>query len=118
MPVHEPVMTREVLTYLMPERGGVFVDCTVGLGGHAKAILEAGAARVIGLDRDPEALVIAAQTLDAWRDEVDLVHSDYRSINKVLDQRQLPRIDGALADLGMSSFQLQAAGRGFSFQRE
>src|SRR5713226_7536527 len=115
---HEPVMTREVLAYLAPENGGVFVDCTVGLGGHAKAMLEAGATRVIGLDRDAAALAIAARTLEAWRDRVDLVHSDYRAIESVLDQRGIERIDGALADLGMSSFQLDAGGRGFSFQRE
>jgi 16S rRNA (cytosine1402-N4)-methyltransferase len=111
-------MTREVLAYLAPENGGVFVDCTVGLGGHAKAMLEAGATRVIGLDRDAAALAIAARTLEAWRDRVDLVHSDYRAIESVLDQRGIERIDGALADLGMSSFQLDAGGRGFSFQRE
>ena len=56
MPLHEPVMTREVLAFLQPENGGVFVDCTVGMGGHALALLEAGATRVIGLDRDPAAL--------------------------------------------------------------
>jgi 16S rRNA (cytosine1402-N4)-methyltransferase len=118
MPAHEPVMTREVLAYLAPERGGVFVDCTVGLGGHAKALLESGATGVIGLDRDPAALEIAAHTLDAWRDRVELVHSDYRSLPAVLDRRGVARVDGALADLGMSSLQLEAAGRGFSFQRE
>src|SRR3954469_13772565 len=114
-PFHEPVMTREVLAYLAPERGGVFVDCTVGLGGHSKALLEAGAGRVIGLDRDPAALAIAAQTLDAWRDRVDLVHSDYRTIPAVLEQRGVSSVDGALAALGMSSLQLEAEGRGFSF---
>ena len=115
---HEPVMTREVLAYLAPENGGVFVDCTVGLGGHARAMLEAGATRVIGLDRDAAALALTARTLDAWPGRVDLVHSDYRAIESVLDQRGIERIDGALADLGMSSFQLDAGGRGFSFQRE
>jgi 16S rRNA (cytosine1402-N4)-methyltransferase len=118
MPFHEPVMTREVLAYLAPERGGVFVDCTVGLGGHSKALLEAGATRVIGLDRDPGALVLAADTLAAWRDRVELVHSDYRRLGAVLDGHGIDRIDGALADLGMSSYQLEAEGRGFSFQRE
>ena len=118
MPVHEPVMTREVLAYLAPEKGGVFVDCTVGLGGHATAILEAGATRLIGMDRDPAALAIAAEALGAWCDRVDLVHSDYRAIESVLEHRGIARIDGALADLGMSSFQLEAEGRGFSFQRE
>ena len=118
MPLHEPVMTREVLAFLQPERGGVFVDCTVGMGGHALAMLEAGASRVIGLDRDPAALVIAAETLGAYRDRVELVHSDYRAIESVLDARGIDRIDGALADMGMSSYQLEAEGRGFSFQRD
>src|SRR4029079_19230239 len=118
MPFHEPVMTREVLAYLAPERGGVFVDCTVGLGGHSKALLEAGATRVIALDRDPGALVLAADTLAASRARVEFVHSDYRRIGAVLDGRGIDRIDGALADLGMSSYQLEAEGRGFSFQRE
>ena len=118
MPLHEPVMTREVLAFLQPERGGVFVDCTVGMGGHALAMLEAGATRVIGLDRDPAALAIAAQTLSPYRDRVELVHSDYRAIESVLDARGIDRIDGALADMGMSSYQLEAEGRGFSFQRE
>mgnify|MGYP001301382911 CR=1 FL=1 len=63
MAVHEPVMTREVLEYLAPGKSGVVVDCTVGLGGHAKAIMEAGASRLIGMDRDPAALVIAAVAL-------------------------------------------------------
>ena len=118
MPLHEPVMTREVLAFLQPEKGGVFVDCTVGLGGHALAMLEAGATRVIGLDRDPAALAIAAETLSAFRDRVDLVHSDYRAIESVLDARGIARMDGALADMGMSSHQLEASGRGFSFQRD
>jgi 16S rRNA (cytosine1402-N4)-methyltransferase len=115
---HEPVMTREVLAFLQPERGGVFVDCTVGLGGHAKAVLDAGATKVIGLDRDPAALVIAADTLAGFGDRVELVHSDYRAIESVLDARGMRAVDGALADLGMSSYQLEAEGRGFSFQRE
>ena len=118
MTLHEPVMTREVLAFLRPERGGVYADCTVGLGGHARAMLEAGASRVIGLDRDADALAIAAQTLDAYRDRVELVHSDYREIDAVLDARGIARVDGALADMGMSSYQLSAEGRGFSFQRE
>ena len=118
MPLHEPVMTREVLAFLQPEKGGVFVDCTVGLGGHARAMLEAGASRVIGLDRDPAALVIAADALRAYGDRVELVHSDYRAIESVLDARGIDRVDGALGDMGMSSYQLEAEGRGFSFQYE
>jgi 16S rRNA (cytosine1402-N4)-methyltransferase len=118
MAVHEPVMTREVLSYLAPENGGTFVDCTVGLGGHAKAMLEVGATRVIGLDRDRAALAIADQTLAAWSERVELVHSDYRAIDTVLESRGARLVDGVLADLCMSSLQLEAEGRGFSFQRE
>ena len=118
MPFHEPVLTREVMSLLRPERGGVFVDCTVGMGGHARALLEAGATKVIGLDRDPAALAIAAETLSAYGDRVELVHADYRSIERVLDARQLAGVDGTLTDMGMSSFQLEAEGRGFSFQRD
>jgi 16S rRNA (cytosine1402-N4)-methyltransferase len=117
-PRHEPVMVNEVLAFLEPVRGGVFVDCTVGLGGHTRALLAAGTSRVIGLDRDPAALAIAADTLREFGDRVELAHSDYRQFDTVLDARGIRAIDGALADLGMSSFQLEAEGRGFSFQRE
>ena len=118
MPFHEPVLLREVMSLLRPERGGVFVDCTVGMGGHARALLEAGATKVIGLDRDPAALAIAAETLGAYGDRVELVHADYRSIAQVLEARQIATVDGTLADMGMSSYQLEAEGRGFSFQRD
>ena len=111
-------MTAEALQFLQPERGGLFVDCTVGLGGHARALLEAGATRLIGLDRDQDALARARETLAPWADRVDLVHSDYRSIADVLDARRVIAIDGALADLGVSSLQFDSPGRGFSFQRD
>ena len=116
--VHEPVLTAEVLDWLRPARGGVFLDCTVGLGGHARALLEAGAARVIGLDRDRDALSRAAETLRPFGERVELVHADYRAFEGVLDARGLASVDGALADLGVSSLQLDAPGRGFSFQRD
>ncbi len=116
--LHEPVMTREVIAFLQPEKGGIFVDCTVGMGGHALALLEAGATRVIGLDRDPAALRIAAETLNKYRDRVELVHSDYRAIAAILEARGIERVDGTLTDMGMSSYQLEAEGRGFSFQRD
>jgi len=111
-------MTAEVLRYLQPERGGTFVDCTAGLGGHARAVVDAGATRLIGLDRDPDALAIAAEALAPWRDRVELVHADYRSLPDVLDRLGVTLVDGTLADLGVSSLQLDAPGRGFSFQRD
>jgi 16S rRNA (cytosine1402-N4)-methyltransferase len=115
---HVPVMTADVLQYLQPARGGLFVDCTVGLGGHARALLEHGAARLIGLDRDRDALARAREVLAPWGDRVELVHADYRDLDGVLDVRGVAGIDGALADLGVSSLQLDGTGRGFSFQRD
>jgi 16S rRNA (cytosine1402-N4)-methyltransferase len=118
VPEHIPVMTAEAMRYLQPERGGVFLDCTVGLGGHARAMLEAGATRVIGFDRDLDALARAEATLAPWAAQVELVHSDYRAIDAVLKSRHVAEIDGALADLGVSSLQFDDPGRGFSFQRD
>ena len=114
---HEPVMTAEVVTALDPSRGGLFVDCTVGAGGHARALLQAGAERLLGLDRDAEALPAAAAALRPWADRVDLAHADFRTLDDVLAERGIGGIDGgALADLGLSSLQLDGAGRGFSFR--
>lgn len=115
---HIPVLAAESLEQLRPDRGGLFVDCTVGLGGHARALLEAGATRVIGLDRDLDALAAARSALAPWSARVELVHADYRSIDDVLDRRGVSVIDGALADLGVSSMQFDSAGRGFSFLRD
>jgi 16S rRNA (cytosine1402-N4)-methyltransferase len=118
LPQHIPVMTAEALQFLAPERGGVFVDCTVGLGGHSRAMLEAGATRIIGLDRDTAALAHARQTLAPWAAKAELVHSDYRAIDAALDGLNIALVDGALADLGVSSMQFDEPGRGFSFQRD
>ena len=118
MTTHEPVLVAETLALLQPERGGTFVDCTVGLGGHARALLEAGADRVIGLDRDQDALARAQAALAPWAARVDLVHADYRTVAEVLAARGLAAVDGALADLGVSSMQLDDASRGFSFRHD
>jgi len=115
---HEPVMVAEVLEALAPSRGGLFVDCTAGLGGHTRALLEAGAAEVLALDRDPAALALAREALAPYGARVTLVHADYRDLARVLDERGIVAVDGALADLGVSSMQLGADGRGFSFQRD
>ena len=117
-PVHTPVMVSEVLEHLAPQRGGIFVDCTVGLGGHARALIEAGASRVIGLDRDPEALARSRDALAGFGAQVELVHCDYRELTDVLAARGVTGVDGVLADLGVSSMQLDAPDRGFSFKRD
>jgi|GraSoiStandDraft_8_1057269.scaffolds.fasta_scaffold63321_2 16S rRNA (cytosine1402-N4)-methyltransferase len=115
---HEPVMVAEVLEHLEPSRGGLFVDCTVGLGGHARALLTGGASRVIGLDRDPAAVDAARKALEEFGDRVEVVHADYRQISAVLDERGVAKVDGVLADLGVSSMQLDEPGRGFSFRHD
>jgi 16S rRNA (cytosine1402-N4)-methyltransferase len=115
---HEPVMVPEVVELLAPSRGGLFVDCTAGLGGHSRALLEAGASRVLGLDRDPKALALARDVLAGFGDRVELVHADYRELDRVLDERGIERVGGTLADLGVSSMQFDAEGRGFSFRRD
>lgn len=116
--LHEPVLRAETVELLEPAGRGLVVDCTVGTGGHAAALLEAGADRVVGLDRDAEVLPLARRRLAAWKDRVDLVHADYRGLDDVLDRLGVERVDGALADLGCSSVQLEAEGRGFSFRRD
>jgi 16S rRNA (cytosine1402-N4)-methyltransferase len=115
---HEPVLVAEVLALLAPSRGGLFVDCTVGLGGHTQALLEHGASRVLGLDRDAAALDYARERLQPFGERVELVHADYRRLDEILAARNLPPVDGLLADLGISSMQLDAPARGFSFRRD
>ena len=115
---HEPVMVTEVLDMLTPSRGGLFVDCTVGLGGHARALLEGGATHLVALDRDAAALGRAQEVLAPFGERVTFVHADYRDLPNVLDARGWSHVDGALADLGVSSMQLDADGRGFSFRRD
>jgi len=112
-------MPREVLDLLAPERGGTYVDATVGLGGHAERILEASEeSRLIGIDRDAESLALAAKRLERFGDRVSLVHDDFRNLPAVLEAQGAGPIAGLVADLGISSHQLAADGRGFSFLRD
>lgn len=121
---HTPVLVTEALRYLAPERGGVFVDCTVGLGGHAEALLEAAeGARLVGVDRDPAALERAARRLERFGERVRLVagrFSELRSLLAMVADRDgsIGRVAGVLADLGVSSLQLDTPDRGFSFRFE
>jgi len=94
------------------------VDCTVGLAGHARVLLQHGVQRLVGIDRDPAALPLAQEVLREFGDRVELVHADYRELGAVLEARGLTTVDGILADLGVSSMQLDGEGRGFSFRRD
>jgi 16S rRNA (cytosine1402-N4)-methyltransferase len=117
-PSHDPVLLEEAVLFLRPERGGTYVDCTLGLGGHTEALVSRGAARVIGIDRDAEALAIAKERLGPVAGRVELVHADYRTLPAVLSKRGITAVDGILADLGVSSLQFESEGRGFSFRRD
>jgi 16S rRNA (cytosine1402-N4)-methyltransferase len=117
-PIHQPVLVHEVVEWLRPAGGGVFVDSTLGLGGHTRALLEAGATRVIAIDRDRSAIALAMARLGDLAARVDAVHADYRELPAVLDGRAVERVQGVVADLGVSSMQLDAEGRGFSFRRD
>ena len=117
--MHAPVLVAEVISHLAPARGGLFVDCTLGAGGHTRALLEAGASRVLAFDRDRSAIALATDNLADLRDRVEVVHADYRNLEDELDARGLTHIDGGiLADLGVSSMQLDDAARGFSFRAD
>ncbi len=116
---HVPVLLREVVAALEPARGGVFVDATLGLGGHAEALLEASdRVRVVGIDRDPEALAVARERLARFGDRLVTVQGRHEEVAAHLDALGIARVAGVLADLGVSSLQLDRAERGFSFMRE
>ena len=116
---HRPVLLRETIELLAAERGGLFVDCTVGLGGHSEAILQASPdTQVLGIDRDEEALELAGQRLAHYGSRFRVVHADFRELTRVLATAKVRQVHGVLADLGVSSLQLDSPGRGFSFRYE
>ena len=118
-PVHVPVMRDRVVALLAPaltKPGAVFVDATVGLGGHSAAVLESiPTCRLVGLDRDTAALAIARERLAAWADRVTLVHAVYDAMPEVLADLGIASVQGILFDLGVSSMQLDEAERGFAY---
>jgi 16S rRNA (cytosine1402-N4)-methyltransferase len=116
---HTTVMRDEVVRALMPRAGRTYVDATLGGGGHTVAILEAEPkARIIGLDRDPVAIAAAEERLAPVADRVMFVRSAFSQIRQQLDALSIDRVDGVVADLGVSSPQLDDAERGMSFRRE
>lgn len=114
---HTPAMPEEVLAYLRPERGGTFLDATVGGGGHAARLLEASpAVRVIGIDQDPEAIEAARARLAAYGDRVELIEANFRDLDRIQATTDIHDLAGALLDLGVSSHQIDTQARGFSFR--
>src|SRR5439155_4088420 len=116
---HRPVLLRETIELLAAERGGLFVDCTVGHGGQSEAILQASPdAQVLGIDRDDEALELARKRLAQYGSRFRAVHADFRNITRVLAEAKVKQVRGILADLGVSSLQLDSPSRGFSFRHD
>ncbi len=114
---HRPVLLQETIQFLAPERGGLFIDCTVGLGGHCEAILESSSeTRVLGFDRDAEALRSASERLARFGDRFRGIHEDFRAVDRVLNELDEHEPVGLLADLGVSSLQFDSPTRGFSFR--
>src|ERR1044072_642950 len=114
---HRPVLLEETLKFLAPERGGLFVDCTVGLGGHSEAILKSSPdTRVIGMDLDPAALAYTRQRLAPFGDRFHAFQANFRAINAVLQQADERDPNGILVDLGVSSLQFDSPERGVSFR--
>jgi len=119
-PAHEPVMLAEVLEGLAVRPGGNYVDATVGLGGHAAAILDAASprGRLLGVDRDPQAIDVSRERLARFGARAVIVHGEFGDLERVATEAGFHDVDGVLLDLGLSSMQLDAPGRGFAFQRD
>ena len=116
---HVPVMSTETIKYLNPKSDGIYIDGTIGAGGHANQILSmlSPKGRLIGIDRDEEALKICEKRFSSFKNLVSLHHNSYENIKKILDELGIQKVDGMLLDLGLSSLQLNSESRGFSFKK-
>ena len=117
---HVPVMPNEVLSHLNILKDGIYLDGTIGLGGHAKMILSQLSAKghLIGVDRDEEALRICKKSLSSNNSSLSLLNQSYHNINSILDYLEIEKVNGILLDLGISSLQLDSLDRGFSFNND
>ncbi len=115
---HTPVLLPQVLTALAPKDGGLYIDCTFGAGGYTRAILDAANCRVLALDRDPDAVASGRSFIQEFGDRIALVESRFAELADVAEAQGFSPADGVVFDLGVSSMQLDEAGRGFSFMRD
>ncbi|MFA5157927.1 MAG: 16S rRNA (cytosine(1402)-N(4))-methyltransferase RsmH [Patescibacteria group bacterium] len=114
---HQPVLLKEVLDYL-PSKTGIFVDGTLGGGGHTKTLLEKSQMKVIGIDQDLEAIFAAKKNLGVFADRIEFVHDNFSNLPEILQSKKINKVDAILLDLGVSSYQLDNKARGFSFQED
>lgn len=115
---HIPVMLREVIDALAPREGGIYIDGTFGRGGYSRALLEAGAGQVVGIDRDPDAIAAGQSMIRDFAPRLCLLHGTFGDMHDLLAQEKIEAVDGVTLDLGVSSPQLDEAERGFSFQED
>ncbi|MBL4904014.1 MAG: 16S rRNA (cytosine(1402)-N(4))-methyltransferase RsmH [Desulfocapsa sp.] len=118
--IHCPVLPAEVLSFLAPKNDGIYVDGTLGLGGHTEAILKNSGphGRVIAFDWDAAAIEKSRERLKSFGDRLTIVRRNFSEIAEGLDEIGIDKVDGILIDIGLSSLQLDMGGRGFSFQRD
>ncbi len=118
--IHRSVMTQEVIEFLCPSPGGVYLDATAGMGGHCEAILrnEPRIKRLIAMDWDQEALAIARERLKEFQEKIKFFQANFKDMDAVLAEEAEPGFNGIVMDLGLSSFQLDQSGRGFSFMKD
>ena len=118
-PIHKPVLTFEILEYLKVAPGKKFIDATVGEGGHTVEIAKLGG-RILGIDQDPAILEKAQSRIQiaGYEDQITLTQGNFRDIDKIANEYGFTNVDGILFDLGMSSWQLEISGRGFTFQKD
>ncbi len=111
-------MLKEVIWWLNVREGGVYLDCTAGAGGHSRAILDEmrGKVRIIGIDRDEEALKIASQELREYKEQATLIKANFKELPQILKEENVGLVNGIIYDLGLSSMQLDSQTRGFSFR--
>lgn len=115
--IHQPVLPTEIVKLLKPQTGETFVDATLGLGGHAEKILSNfDKTKVIGIDQDSEAIGYAGRRLEKFGERIEIFHANFSEIKNVLAKAGIEKVDGVMADLGVSSLQFDSAKRGFSFR--
>ncbi|MCK5533550.1 16S rRNA (cytosine(1402)-N(4))-methyltransferase RsmH [bacterium] len=117
---HNPVLLNEVIEFLNCKEGGVYVDCTLGLGGHAQEILKkiGSSGKLVGIDCDEDAINLAKKKLVRYKDNIIYVRDNFYNLRKIIKEKKITKVDGILFDFGVSSFQIENSERGFSFKRK
>ncbi len=118
--IHVSVLKTEIGQYLRPFGGGLYIDATLGFGGHTLEILQSSGykAKLVCFEVDTDAIAITSELLSPYSDNITIVNRNFSELNKVLDELGIEKVDGIVADLGLSSYQLEQSGRGFSFQKD